>query len=115
MQFSAISIANVVAWAVLVGLIGVAFVLVVILGPFGLILLGLAVLFVCTAMHGREDAPTSGTEVFRAQMVGQSSPEQRAALAEERERTLAPLKFYRWCGGALLVAGIAAFAWQQLH
>jgi len=109
------TVANAAAWAILFGLIGVAFVLVVVLGPFGLILLGLFTLFVCTSVGLREDAPTWGTEVFKARTASHSSPEQRAAMAEERERSLAPLRFYRWCGVALIVVGIAGFAWMQSH
>ena len=115
MRIPASTIANAVAWAVLVCLIAVAFVVVVILGPFGLIILGLLTLFVCNSVSLREDAPTSGPEVFRARMVKHSSPEQRAAVDEARRLSLAPLRFYRWCGIILLLAGIAGFAWQQLH
>jgi hypothetical protein len=107
--------ANAAVWAILIGLIAVAFVMVVILGPFGLILLGLFTLFVCTSVSLREDDPTWGPEVFKARIEGHRSPEHRAAQAAEREQTLTPLKFYRWCGVALLVFGIAGFAWQQLY
>ena len=40
-------------------------------------------------------------------------PEQRAAIAEERVRSVAPLKFYRWCGIVIVVIGIAGFVWEQ--
>ena len=75
------------------GLIGVAFAMVVILGPFGLILLGLLTLFICTSVSLREDNPTWGPEVFKSRIGGDSSPEQRAAQAAEREQTLKPLRF----------------------
>jgi hypothetical protein len=84
------------------------------LGPFGLILLGLFTLFICTSIALRNDTPTWGTEIFKARMESPSSPEQRAAMLEEKERALAPLRFYRWCGVVLVAAGIAGFAWQQL-
>lgn len=58
MRIPASTIANATAWAVLICLIAVAFVVVVILGPFGLIVLGLLTLFVCTSVTLREDAPT---------------------------------------------------------
>lgn len=115
MRIPATTIANATAWAVLVCLIAAAFVVVVILGPFGLIVLGLLTLFVCTSFSLREDAPTWGPEVFRARMAKHSSPEQRAAVDEARRLSLAPLRFYRWCGIILLLAGVAGFAWQQLH
>jgi hypothetical protein len=115
MRISTSAMANATAWAALIGLIGVAFVMVVILGPFGLILLGLFTLFVCTSGQLRENTPMGGIGVFEARPASHSSPEQRAAMAEERGRFLAPLRFYRWCGVVLLIAGVAAFAWQQLH
>jgi hypothetical protein len=115
MRLSASSVANGTAWAILIGLIGAAFVLVVVLGPFGLILLGLLTLFICTSVQLREDAPAWGIEVFKARTASQVSPEQRAAMAEEKARSLAPLRFYRWSGLALLVVGIAGFAWQQIR
>jgi hypothetical protein len=115
MRIPVTTIANGTAWAVLICLIAVAFVVVVILGPFALIILGLLTLFICTSVSLREDAPTSGTEVFRLRMARHSSPEQRAAVDEARGLSLAPLRFYRWCGIMLLLAGVAGFAWQQLH
>jgi hypothetical protein len=115
MRHSPSTVANGTAWAILIGLIGVAFVLVVVLGPFGLILLGLFTLFICTSVQLREDTPTWGIEVFKARTARQVPPEQRAAMAEEKARSLAPLRFYRWCGVALLVAGTAGFAWQQVR
>jgi hypothetical protein len=92
MRIPASTIANGTAWAVLICLIAVAFVVVVILGPFGLIVLGLLTLFVCTSFSLREDAPTWGTEVFRSHMAKHSSPEQRAAVDEARRLSLAPLR-----------------------
>jgi hypothetical protein len=115
MRFSLGTAADVAAWVVLIGLIAVAFVMVVILGPFGLILLGLFTLFVCTSIDLGEDVPTWGTEVFKARMLSRGSPEQRAAMLEEKQQAIAPLRFYRWCGVVLTVAGIAGFAWQQLR
>jgi hypothetical protein len=109
------SVANAFAWAILTGLICIAFVLVVILGPFGLILLGLFTLFVCTSASLREDTPTWATEIFRARTASDTSPEQRAALREERDRNLAPMRYYRWYGIVLIVAGIAGFTWQRLQ
>ena len=48
-------------------------------------------------------------------MAKHSSPEQRAAVDEARQLWLAPLRFYRWCGIILLLAGVAGFAWQRLQ
>jgi hypothetical protein len=115
MRLTPSSAANAFAWAILIGLICVAFVLVVILGPFGLILLGLLTLFVCTSASLSEDTPTWGTGIFTARTASDNLPEQRAAKRDERDRNLAPLRYYRWYGVVLLVAGIAGFAWQQLQ
>jgi hypothetical protein len=115
MRLPLAAIANAAALAILIGLTTLAFVMVLILGPFGLILLGLATLFVCTSISLRDDNPAWGTEVFKGRIGGLKTPEQRAAEAAEKEQTLAPLRFYRWCGIALVVAGSAGFAWQQLR
>jgi hypothetical protein len=85
------------------------------LGPAGLVLLGLFVLFICTAMNLYEDAPSWGTEIFKARIASHGSPEQRAAMFDEKRASLSPLRFYRWCGVVLVVAGAAGFAWQQLR
>jgi hypothetical protein len=115
MRFSGGTVANVFAWTVLIGLIAVAFDIVVIFGPSGLALLGLFTLFICTAFQLNDDVPTWGAEVFRARMASHGSPEQRAAMLEEKNAQLSPLRFYRWCGIVLLVAGVAGFTWQRLH
>lgn len=115
MRFSLNTAANAAAWAAVFGLAGCALVVVTILGPFGLILLGLLTLFVCTSMELREDMPSWGAEVFRARLNAAQSPEQRAAQQEEKTQWLSPLRFYRWCGITLLIAGIAGFVWQQLQ
>ena len=112
MRLSAGTTANAVAGAVLIGLTGVAFGMVVYLGPFGLVLLGLVILFTCTSASLREDTPIWGTEVFKARIGGPKSPEQRAALHAEKHAMLSSLRFYRWCGLALVVAGAVGFAWQ---
>jgi hypothetical protein len=113
MRFSASTVLNAAAWAVLLGLIAVAFVLVEIWGPFGLILLGLPTVFICTASHLYQDVPTVSVEVFKARMARGGSPEQRAAMFDERQALLSPLRFYRWCGVVLIIAGLAGFIWQQ--
>ena len=87
--------------AILIAMASIAFAF---LGAFGVILFGLFVIFICTSGELREHSPTLA--------VGRS-PEQRAAIAEERLRSVAPLKFYRWCGIVMLVIGIAGFVWEQ--
>jgi hypothetical protein len=113
MRFSAGNIANAAAWAVVLGLVAVAIVLVNLWGPFGLIILGLLTLLICTRFSLYDQTPTWGTEVFRARMASHGSPEQRAAMQAERHANEAPVRFYRWCGVVLLVAGVAGFAWQM--
>ena len=111
MRLSRSAVANAIAWAALLGLIGIAFVMVVVLEPFGLVILGLLILFVCTSVDLREDTPTWGTEVFKARVASQGSPEERAAMIEEKVRIFASLRFYRRCGIVLLLSGSAGFAW----
>jgi hypothetical protein len=41
--------------------------------------------------------------------------EDRAAQAKERKQLLISLRYYRLCGAALLVAGIAGFVRQQVR
>jgi hypothetical protein len=115
MRFSAGTVANAAAWAVLAVVIAVAFVTVNLLGPAGIAILGLFVLFICTAVNLYEDAPSWGTEVFKARIASHGSPEQRAAMIDEKRASLSPLRFYRWCGVVLVVAGAAGFTWQQLR
>jgi hypothetical protein len=113
MPFSAGKVVNAVAWAVVIGLVAVAIVLVNLWGPFGLVILGLLTLLICTQLDLHEHAPTWGIEVFKARASGDDSPEQRAARSEERRATTSPLRFYRLCGLLLVIAGAIAFAWQQ--
>jgi uncharacterized protein (DUF58 family) len=89
--------------AIFIGMAGIAFAF---LGAFGVILFGLFIIFICASGELRENSPTSA--------VGRS-PEERAAIAEERVRSVASLKFYRWCGFVLLVIGIAGFVWEQVQ
>jgi hypothetical protein len=115
MRFSAGTVANAAAWAVLAVLIAVAFVTVNLLGPAGLVILGLFVLFICTAVNLYVDAPTWGTEVFKARIASPGSPEQRAAVFDEKRVSLSPIRFYRWCGVVLVIAGATGFIWQQVR
>jgi hypothetical protein len=115
MRFSAGTFANAAAWAVLSVLIAVAFVTVNLLGPAGLVILGLFVLFICTAVNLYEDAPTWGTEVFKARIANHGSPERRTAMFDEKRASLSPIRFYCWCGVVLVVAGAAGFTWQQVR
>ncbi len=113
MRLSLQAMANNAAWAIIIGLAGLAVVMVLILGPFGLILLGLMTMLVCTGFSLNDQVPTWGPAVFGAQTAQQDSPEQRAGMLEERRTTLLGLRFYRRCGILLVLAGAAGFAWQQ--
>jgi hypothetical protein len=115
MRASLLTAVNAVAWVIIVGLVGAAFAVTVMLGPFGLILLGLGTLFVCTSYNLHDQVPTRSEAVFRAQTESQSSPEQKAAMVSERQGAFAPMRFYRRCGVVLTVAGIAGFVSQQLQ
>lgn len=108
------SIANGLAWLVWIGLAALAIVIVLRIGPVGLMLLGLVTLFVCTQFTLDDRTPTWSIEVFRARMARPGSPEQRAADAAEHQASISPLRFYRACGLVLSVAGAAGFLWQCL-
>ena len=113
MRMSAGGIANLGAWAVLAGLAASAVVLVVILGPFGLVVLGLLTLFVCSRFSLDEHAPTWGTPTFKAQLTPAESVEEQAGAAAERQAALSPVRYYFGCGVVLLVAGLGGLAWQH--
>ena len=83
MRFSANSAASAVAWAVVMLLILAATWLTSGLGFMGLLLLGGLTCLVCVRAELDSNAPTWGTEVFKAQMARQHSPEQKAAMLEE--------------------------------
>ena len=108
---SAANAVNLLALAVLAGLGAVAVVMTILLGPFGLVILGLLTLLVCSQFTLDEHAPTWGARVFAARMAAGGSPEDRAAAAEARRAALAPIRFYRWCGLFLVTVGCAGVAW----
>ena len=112
-------VANLVAWAVLAGLVAVAVVLVVILGPFGLVLLGLLTLFVCSQFSLDEHAPTWGHSVFRARLTDAVSLRKQAAVAANQQAALSPVRLrrlrglfaHRRCGRP----GLAVLALSNAH
>jgi hypothetical protein len=112
MRFSASGIVNALAWVGIFTLIGVAIVIVDVFGFVGLILLGLMTAFTCVSAELGEDVPTAGVELFKSHMGG-GTPEQRAAMLEEKRGFVAPLRFYKWCGMFLIIVGVAGFIWQQ--
>ena len=113
MKVSAGTVANAAAWGVIVLLIGAAVLMVNRLGFLGLLLLGSATWLVCIRAELDQDAPTWGMEVFKARMGERRSPEQHAAMLEERRAFTSPLRFYRRCGMVLAAIGAAGFIWQQ--
>ena len=108
----AASAANILAAAILAVLAAVAIVVAILLGPFGVVVLGLLTLLVCTRFSLDEHAPTWGARVFSAQMTTAGSPEQRAAEADAWRAALAPVRFYRWGGVVLVASGCLGIAWQ---
>ena len=115
MKLSAHTVANAFAWAVIVVLLGVAFVMVLLIGPFGLILLGLFTMFICTSFGLRDDVPTWGVEVFKARMNDDRSPDRRAARQAEKREDLSAARFFNRCGIVLTVAGISGVVWEQFR
>ena len=113
MRVSAGAVANAAAWGVIVLLVGAAVLIVNRLGFVGLLLLGSATWLVCIRAKLDQDIPAWGTEVFKVRMDGRRSPEQQAAMLEERRAFTSPLRFYRRCGMVLTAIGAAGFIWQQ--
>ena len=113
MRSTVAEIANALAWAVLLVLVGVAILIADLLGFAGLFILGLLTWVICTQMELGDDTPTASTAVFRARMASERSPERRAAALAERQVRLSPLPFYRWCGIGLTAVGAVGFVWQR--
>ena len=113
MRLSAGAVADAVAWGVIVLLIGAAVLIANRLGFVGLLLLGSATWLVCIRAELNQDAPTWGTEVFKASLDERRSPEQHTAMLEERRAFTSQLRFYRRCGMIVAAAGGAGFIWQQ--
>ena len=113
MRFSAGTVANAVAWAVVMLLAGVAVLVADLLGFVGLMLLGGLTWLLCLRAAMNQDVPTWEVEVFRARMDGRRSPEQDAATAAEYQAFMSPLRFYGRCGMVLAGIGLAGFVWQR--
>ncbi len=112
MRFSPGAIGNAIAWIALCGLALVAILVANRLGFFGLLILGVLTVLVCTLASLNDDVPTWGTEVFKARMSEGGSPEQLASARAERRAFISPFVFYRRCGIGLTVIGATGFAWQ---
>jgi hypothetical protein len=113
MRSTAGEIANALAWAVLLVLVGVAILIADRLGFAGLFILGMLTWVICTQVELGDETPTASIAVFRARMAPERSPERRAAAQTERQVRLSPLPFYRWCGVALTGIGAVGFVWQH--
>jgi hypothetical protein len=113
MRTTAGEIANALAWAALLALVGVAILIADWLGFAGLFILGMLTWVICVQVELGDDTPTAGIAVFRARMTAERSPERRAAAREERQVRLSPVPFYRWCGIVLTAIGVAGFVWQR--
>jgi len=105
-------IANALAWAVLLVLVGVAILIADWLGFAGLFILGMLTWVICTQVELGDETPTASAAVFRARLSAERSPERRAAVQAERQVRLSPLRFYRWCGIALATIGASGFTLQ---
>ncbi|HYZ24176.1 MAG TPA: hypothetical protein VE690_18655 [Rhodopila sp.] len=113
MRFSASTAANAIAWAVVAVLAAFAILIASLFGFAGLMLLGVMTWLVCTRAELDQDTPTWGVQVFKAKFDSPASPEQRAAMTEERHAFVSPLRFYSRCGIFLAAIGAAGFIWQQ--
>lgn len=113
MRFTGGQLVNVIAWAILIAPIPIVMIVAMALGPFGLIILGVATLLLCTSAQLNGDTPSAGSAAGR--MARAASPEPRAAEHHDRQSRLSPLTFYRGCGAVLLAAGVAGFVWERLQ
>ena len=113
MRFSVTCVANGAARAVIVVLICAAIVFVYVLGSIGLVIVGGITALVCVRAEMDQEVPICSAEVFKAQMDSRGSPEERAAMMEERHAFQSPLRFYRRCGIFLTIVGVAGVFWQQ--
>src|SRR4051794_18570354 len=84
----------VIARLTLAALAFVAVLAAMLLGPAGLVLLGLALVLACTMGMLNDDTPTAGTAVLQACMASESAGE-RAARAAERDGLHVSLRRYR--------------------
>ncbi|MGY4802244.1 hypothetical protein ACVMLK_12405 [Teichococcus aerofrigidensis] len=103
--------ANGIAWLGILLLIGLAAVLVSILGFPGVLLLGLLTTLICVRAELAEAVPTWSRAMFESRMRG-APPRGEAALREERRLHRASLRYYRGCGLVLIAAGLAGTLWQ---
>ena len=78
MRNTAGEIANALAWAVLLVLVGVAILIADWLGFAGLFILGMLTWVICTQVELGDDTPIASAAVFRAKMAQERSPERRA-------------------------------------
>lgn len=100
------------AWAGITALIAMGLLIVWLLGFPGLLLLGLGVTLICVRAELSEEAPSWSRAAFAARQSDERLPEARAAAAAARARRGASFRYYRRCGAALIVAGLAGTLWQ---
>ncbi|MDP3417045.1 hypothetical protein [Falsiroseomonas sp.] len=103
-------LANAAASALLVTLVGAVFLVVALLGPFGLVLLGLLTLVVCVRVQLGELAPAWATLATPPRLDRRDPPERQASVLAERAEREGQLCFYRRTGLGLLAAGILGTA-----
>lgn len=112
MRVTARSVGNGIAWVGIFALIAAGLYIVHGLGFPGVLLLGIFTTLICVRAELSEDMPTSGVGVFTASLAGTSSPEERAASQEARDRGRSSLRYYRRCGLALVAIGLLGILWQ---
>ncbi|MBI0536631.1 hypothetical protein D9599_13695 [Roseomonas sp. KE2513] len=112
MRRSASTIVDGIAWVGIFALIAASLGVVLVLGFPGVLILGLLTALTCARAELSERTPTWGQAVFEARAARGRSPEERAAADEAVARATSPLRYYRACGLALIVAGLLGTAWQ---
>lgn len=83
---------------------------VALLGPFGLVLLGLLTLVACARVQMGEIIPAWATPASPPRLDCRAAPERQADLLARRAEREAQLCFYRRSGLVLLAAGVLGTA-----
>jgi len=108
------AVANALAWAGLIILLAFAFALVDRFGFAGMLLLGLATALVGVSAELHEETPSGHVAALRGQRAARESEtvEEQASRRHAHQAFLTPLRFYRWCGMALIGFGLTGTMWQ---
>jgi hypothetical protein len=97
----------------------VAFATVVLVGFFGIGLIGLLIMFIATQFELDSDAPVSGginSDLLARQVRAQreASREQQMAGRSEKALQVLSVRFFKYFGSGLALIGFGGFAYYQI-